>query len=140
MNLFECNHSSKSLMPLFLLTFLLLSVMCSTLESLEKEEKLTDPTSVVIIQNNEKSKFKNIQEPSNGTVRLIKGKCKVIHHSIKEDSVIMLSRKSLEGKTGFHLVVDIEPNEFFIIKSMSDEDDNYVVEDEDCGEVYFNIH
>ena len=50
--------------------------------------------------NSETKKFKNIKTPSNGTVQLIKGVGKVVHHSIKEDSVIMLSRKNIEGTAG----------------------------------------
>jgi hypothetical protein len=80
--------------------------------------------------------YKNFQVQDNGIVRLNKGKHKVIHHDIKVDSIIILSRKSLEGKAGVNLIVDIVPNESFTISSVNGEAE---IELDDCGEVYYKI-
>ena len=104
---------------------------------------------IVIVKSEEPNQnFKTVKSPSNGTVQLIKGVGKVIHHSIKEDSVIMLSRKNIEGKVGSHLIIGkIEPNQYFTVHSVSefetssDKDSDIItgVETEDFGEIYFLI-
>ena len=91
-----------------------------------------------LVLNDAAKNFKKIKTPSNGCVRLINGKVNVIHHSIKEDSIIMLSRKSVDGIPGEHLVVDIDPNKSFTIKSIKLTDDKLLsTQDQDCGEIFF---
>lgn len=85
-----------------------------------------------------KRKLRKYIAPRDGLVTLTKGSAKIIHHDIQEDSIIMLSRKSCQGKTGTILSVDkIEPERHFTIISTNEEG---VVEEEDCGEVYFVVH
>lgn len=72
-----------------------------------------------------------------GTIQLVKGEGKVIHHNIKQDSIILLSRKSIEGTPGTYLIVDnIESNEYFTVKSV-DQNNNTVITD--LGVVYYTI-
>jgi len=81
--------------------------------------------------------YKNFVAPKNGTVKLSKGVVTQTHHSVKEDSVIILSRKSIDGKAGTQLVIkDITPNKKFTIHSINSDGD---VETDDCGEVYFAV-
>lgn len=81
--------------------------------------------------------YKTIVTPKNGIVKLSKGVVTQTHHSIKEDSVIILSRKSIDGKAGTLLVVkDIVPNKKFIIHSLNSEGE---IETEDCGDIYFAV-
>ena len=81
-------------------------------------------------------RFKNIVTPVAGTVQLTKGSVRQVHHDIKEDSVIVVSRKSLNGKAGMHLLVSVVPNEYFTITSVDSEG---LVEEEDCGEISFIV-
>lgn len=128
--------SSSFLMPILLLFIIMIGFIGSI-----DTQLLENNNPIFILKDNEKSNYKHVQEPKNGVIRLIKGKCKVIHHSIKEDSVIITSRKSLEGKTGFHLIVDIEPNKYFTIKSISESENGEMIqEEEDCGEVFFTVY
>ena len=134
MNPFDSNPGfSNMLMPMILLFIIMISIGGNILEQQEPQEPQT-----ILLTNN--SNYKNVQSPNNGIVRLIKGKYKVIHHYIKEDSVIILSRKSLEGKCGIHLTIDIIPNESFTIKSVNENDTDVYIETEDYGEVYFKIY
>lgn len=81
--------------------------------------------------------FKNYVAPNQGTLRLTKGVATQVHHSIKSDSVVMLTRKSMDGRAGLHLVVkEIIPNEKFLVEAL-DEDANIVRDD--CGELYFVV-
>ena len=81
--------------------------------------------------------YKNFVAPKNGIVKLSKGVVTQTHHSVKEDSVIILSRKSIDGKAGTQLVIkDITPNKKFTIHSINSDGD---VETDDCGEVYFAV-
>ena len=80
--------------------------------------------------------FKNIKIPSEGTEKLTNGKTTIIHHNIKEDSIILTSRKSLNGNTVGTIVVDIIPNESFTIKSINK---NGEIEKNDYSEIFFVI-
>lgn len=81
--------------------------------------------------------FKNFVAPMEGTLRLTKGIATQVHHLVKSDSIIVLSRKSIDGKAGLHLVVsEILPNEKFSIEAV---DENGNVVKDDCGEIYFII-
>jgi len=120
----------------FIPLFLILVVFIGVANSFEMNGEQSNTKNIqIIVPDNQR--FKQLQIPDNGIVRLIKGKIKVTHHSIKEDSVIMVNRKNIEGKPGFHLLISIEPNESFTIKSVDDEG---TVETEDYGEVFFKIY
>lgn len=81
--------------------------------------------------------YANFTAPSQGTLRLSKGVATQIHHTIKNDSVIVLTRKSLDGGPGRHLVIrDLEPNKKFVVASVGDDG---VVATDDSGEVYFVV-
>ncbi len=85
--------------------------------------------------NQEPSEYKNFVAPKNGVLKLTRGIFTQTHHSIKEDSVIMLSRKSVDGKPGLQLIVkEIVPNKKFVVHSVNSDGD---IETEDCGEIYF---
>lgn len=92
------------------------------------------------IERPEKSEktYKNFIAPDYGTLRLSKGVATQIHHSIKNDSVIVLSRKTIDGKAGVLLVVrEIVPNEKFTIEAV-DEESNVVRDD--SGEIFFVVY
>lgn len=81
--------------------------------------------------------YKTFVTPKNGIVKLSKGIVTQTHHSIKEDSVIILSRKSIDGKAGTLLIVkEIVPNKKFIIQSLNSDGE---IETEDCGDIYFAV-
>lgn len=114
--------------------FLILIIFVGVATNMTEEHNIAKEIQIMIPDN---QRFKKLQTPDNGTIRLIKGKVKVTHHAIKEDSVIMVNRKNIEGKPGFHLLVSIDPNESFTIKSVDDEG---TIETEDYGEVFFKIY
>jgi hypothetical protein len=83
-------------------------------------------------------KYKNFIAPDYGTIRLSKGVATQIHHSIKNDSVIVLSRKTIDGRAGSFLVVrEIVPNEKFVIEAL---DSDSKVEKDDSGEIFFVVY
>lgn len=85
----------------------------------------------------EQNEYNQKIQQNKGTIQLVKGFAKVIHHNIKQDSIILLSRKSVEGKPGTHLIVDhIESNQYFTVKSI--DNDNNVTES-DLGVIYYKI-
>lgn len=91
----------------------------------------------IISEERKISKFRKYVTPSDGIVQLNKGVYKQQHSDIKEDSVVLTSRKSLkDGTGGVYLVVEIEPNESFSVISMNSEGS---IEEGDCGEIYFFI-
>jgi hypothetical protein len=127
---------SNTIMPLILMFIVLISIGGSMVENPSftfQQLQPLNPLPPVVLNNND---YKNFQVQDNGIVRLNKGKRKVIHHDIKIDSIIILSRKSLEGKAGVNLIVDIVPNESFTISSVNGEAE---IELDDCGEVYYKI-
>lgn len=125
---------TNMIMPLFLIFIILIGFSGSILDNYQNEYE-NDKIKTVLMPDN--TTFKNIQKPSCGVMTLIKGKHKVIHHTIKEDSIIILSRKSIEGIPGCHLIVDINPNESFVVTSVNDDGKP---ENEDYGEIYFKIY
>lgn len=85
-----------------------------------------------------KDGYKKFIAPDYGTIRLVKGMATQVHHSIKTDSVIVVSRKTIDGMAGTHLVVkEIVPNEKFTVMAV-DSTGNVVVDD--CGEVFFVVY
>ena len=85
----------------------------------------------------EEKDYKTYTAPKNGTLKLNKGVITQIHHGIKEDSVILISRKNIDGRAGsFLTITEIIPNKKF---SISSTDDVGAVEEEDCGEIFFQI-
>lgn len=87
---------------------------------------------------NEILDYKHKKYPREGVTRLVKGKVEIIHHGIKKDSVIMVSRKNIEGKPGQYLVIEnIVSNESFEIRSVSAENE---LQSEDYSEIYFIIN
>lgn len=85
-----------------------------------------------------KDGYKKFIAPDYGTIRLVKGMATQVHHSIKNDSIIIVSRKTIDGKAGTHLVVkEIVPNEKFTITAV-DSIGGVVVDD--CGEVFFVVY
>lgn len=130
------SSSNSFIAPILLLIsicFIILLLGISSLnESFEFKEYDYDVYPVSIQNDYKKDILKN-----QDCVRLIKGTAKIIHHNIKQDSIILLSRKTIEGKPGNHLVIDeIVSNEYFIINAV-DEDNNVV--ETDMGEIYY-IH
>jgi hypothetical protein len=93
---------------------------------------------VIKVATERAEEYKNFVAPKNGILKLTKGVVTQVHHTIKEDSVIILSRKSIDGKAGSQLIVkDIVPNKKFTIHSINSDDDS--TETEDCGEIYFAV-
>ena len=92
---------------------------------------------IIRIENKEEKDYKNFTAPKSGILKLSKGTVSQVHHAIKEDSVIILSRKSIDGRAGSFLSIkEIVPNKKFTVNST---DDVGAVEEEDCGEIYFQI-
>jgi len=92
---------------------------------------------VIKVTDQRAEEYKNFVAPKNGIVKLTKGVVTQTHHSVKEDSVIILSRKSIDGKAGSQLVLkDIVPNKKFTIHSINSDGE---IETEDCGEIYFAV-
>ena len=71
-----------------------------------------------------------------GIVKLIKGKAEIIHHEIKLDSIINISRKKIIGQAGTLSISEINPNKSFTIISS---DDMGVILEEDFSELFFHI-
>jgi hypothetical protein len=133
--------STLTIIPIVLILFVFVIGGIQDLDQYNLEPK----TTVIVKPDQSNQNFKTVKTPSHGTVQLVKGIGKVVHHSIKEDSVIMLSRKNIEGKVGSHLIIgEIEPNQHFTVHSVSEFEDNNSevstgVEVEDFGEIYFLI-
>lgn len=132
------SSSGLILLPLLFLFFVLFVAMLFS--RLEFEDDILEtavkpvPTRVVVEDNKE---YKRHRAPRDGTVKLVNGKVSVIHLSIKKDSVILLSRKSIDQKAGSHLIIgDITPNETFDVLST---DEQGILEENDCGDIYFVV-
>lgn len=141
----QCNESKFStisfLAPILILMvvgFMMLAVSIETSSSFIENDNSYDVVKMhKIVHNPESIEYKKEKTPRDGTIRLVKGEAEVIHHNIKKDSTIILSRKNIEGKAGIHLIVsEIIPNEYFKIKSLNLEHEK---EEEDFGEIYFLI-
>jgi hypothetical protein len=108
-------------------------------ELFEHKIKNTEVIHRTLVENVQKPKqeYKTYTAPKNGTVKLCKGEFVQTHHNIKEDSVILLSRKTIDGKAGNFLTIDkIDPNKKFRIAATDELGD---IEVSDCGEIYFQI-
>lgn len=144
-NPFDCFPRSSSLMSSILLVsvcVIFMSVMVSVNTDFDFEPKNFEYESPKR-SNPNSNNFKRLKIPSDGTVRLVNGSAKVIHHNIKEDSTIILSRKTIDGSPGQYLIIEhIEPNQHFVITSKGNstaEETESVTEEEDFGEVYFIV-
>lgn len=78
--------------------------------------------------------YNNLYLNNSGVIKLNRGKGVVISHIVKKDSVIMLSRKSVDGEIGTLVVHEIIPNEKFIIHSVSNGEETV----DDNGEIFYN--
>jgi len=132
-NPFESNNSFGNILP-SVISFMIMCVIVASMFNVES----FDNNQIPVFENHTllKSKFKEEKLPTEGLVRLIKGNAVVSHHNIKEDSIIMLSRKNIEGKPGLHLIVNIEANSSFTITSVNSDS---VVEIEDYSEIFFLV-
>lgn len=134
------------LLPLFFLFFVLFIMILFNKFEIEEEFTFAEPSSRIPKIDlsptsasipPQKKEYKRIQTPREGIIKLVNGKAKIIHHNIKKDSVIMLSRKNIDQKAGTHLVIDdIVVDECFNVIST---DDQGIIEENDCGEIYFVI-
>lgn len=81
--------------------------------------------------------YKKYVAPKFGVLKLSKGIVTQTHREIKEDSVILVSRKNIDGRAGSFLSIqEIVPNEKFTIVSTNEIGE---IEMEDFGEIYFQI-
>ena len=129
---------SVSILFIGLIILLSLVIVSScTIDQYEDERVVKKSIEVVKVVANEPSEYKNFVAPKSGTLKLTKGTVSQVHHGIKEDSVIILSRKSISGRAGQYLSVqEIVPNKKFTIVAT---DELGEVEAEDCGEIYFQV-
>ena len=132
--------TTVTILVVVMIILLMFSMVSSCLiMDCEVEKEHHTPRKVLTIpppQGTEKE-YKVFKAPRNGTVKLSKGSVDVVHHDIKEDSIILLSRKTISGKGGNFLSIStIKPNKNFRIIS-TDEVGN--IEEEDNGEIYFLI-
>lgn len=138
----QCPMKSESKISSYLFPVLILIIVGFMMIAINIETSYTYDNidmNLKVIKDDEYNKdYRYEQLTRDGTTRLVKGKIKVIHHNIKKDSTIILSRKNIEGKIGMHLIIgDIIPNEYFEILSI-DNDGN--IQEEDYGEVYYIIN
>ena len=98
--------------------------------------KIQNNSIKIRLEDTKERNYKQFKAPHNGTLKLSKGTVEQVHHAIKDDSIILLTRKNIEGKAGQYLVVDIDANKKFTVKSV---DEMNSVEEEDFGEVFFQI-